>query len=246
MVVHGFERAVTSRHLPTWALFAFAAGAVNACALLACGRFVSHVTGTLTRVGVDAPAALGIDYLLVLLAFVAGATTAILVVRREHDGVRSLHWLPLSISAAILTIVGVAGHGGVFGPFGGTVETSRDFVFLAILTFAMGMQNATVAAATGMAVRTTHMTGPATDLAVAFGVLLGRSTAEERSAAKRSLVLRGTKLAAFALGGAAMAALSPRLTYLALLLPAAACLGGTILSFSPVLRPHPILSEAKK
>ena len=37
---------------------------------------------------------------------------------------------------------------------------------LSLLAFAMGLQNAAVASTTGLAVRTTHLTGPATDLGI--------------------------------------------------------------------------------
>ena len=39
-------------------------------------------------------------------------------------------------------------------------------MLLSILSFAMGLQNAAVATSTGLLVRTTHLTGPATDLGI--------------------------------------------------------------------------------
>jgi len=234
VVVHRPDNLVSLRHLPSWALLAFAAGAVNAGALLACERFVSHVTGTLTRLGVDAGQLLAFDYLLVFAAFLVGAGMAIVVVRRGVSKGTGLppYWLPLTIVAVLLAAVGVAGHAGVFGRFGGSVETAHDFALLAILSFAMGMQNAAVAASTGMAVRTTHMTGPATDLAIAVAILaVGEE--RERADARRSVVLRGTKLAAFVVGGTAMAVVCPRIGYLGFLIPAFACVAATVSSFAP-------------
>jgi uncharacterized membrane protein YoaK (UPF0700 family) len=240
MVLHREPHLTSSQHLPSWAFFAFTAGAVNAGALLACERFVSHVTGTVTRIGVDARGVLALDYAMVLFAFIVGAMTAILIVRRltrPHLSTLSqpaqpAYWLPLTLVSVLLMFVACAGALGTLGPFGGSVETAHDFVLLAILSFTMGMQNAAVAASTGMAVRTTHMTGPVTDIAVALAILISGSS-EERSGARRSLVLRGTKLIAFVVGAAVMAVLCPRVAWLSFLLPAAAGLVGTVRSFIP-------------
>ena len=243
MVAHAPDRVVSLRHLPSWALLAFAAGAVNAGALLACSRYVSHVTGTLTRVGVDATDVLGLDYLFVLASFMAGAVAAILLVRRPTAAGVPRYWIPLSIVSLTITLVALLGHAGVFGPFGGSVETAHDFAFLCVLGFAMGMQNAAVAASTGMAVRTTHMTGPATDFAVALATL-ATGDAEERAGAKKSLALRGTKLIAFILGGAVMPALCVHFGFLALVLPAAACVAATLASFVPFELSKPLRAES--
>jgi uncharacterized membrane protein YoaK (UPF0700 family) len=232
MVVHRAEQLTTLRHLPSWALLAFAAGAVNAGALLACERFVSHVTGTVTRIGVDSAGILALDYALVLAAFISGAMSAILLARRSGDATRPAYWVPLTIVAAVLVGVAAAGSAGSLGAFGGTVETKRDFAMLAVLGFAMGMQNAAVGASTAMAVRTTHMTGPATDLGVAFAMLLS-GTPSERAAARSSVLLRGTKLLAFIVGGAAMALLCPRIQFAAFLVPAVASLIATVSSYAP-------------
>lgn len=206
----------------TWALLAFSAGAVNAGAFLAVQRFVSHVTGSATRVGLDVsrPALMG-DYLLVLVCFVAGAAASALAIDgRLHAGKTPLHALPLAVVSAMLALVAAVGNLGLFGPFGQTVETAPDFALLCVLSFAMGLQNAAVAISTGMVVRSTHMTGPATDLGVAIAAILYAS-GEAREAALRSARLRGAKLAGFILGAGAMAPLAARAGYLAFLLPAA-------------------------
>src|SRR5829696_1119890 len=117
MVVHPPHRLTSLRHLPSWGLLAFAAGAVNAGALLACQRFVAHLTGTLTRIGVDAGQLLALDYLLVFLSFVAGAAAAVLVVRHLATDERPPYWIPLSAVALIVAAVAVLGHLGAFGTF---------------------------------------------------------------------------------------------------------------------------------
>lgn len=217
---------LAGRNMWSWTALAFGAGSVNATAFLGCQRFVTHVTGILTHAGVDEGAwGLAADYLVVLLCFVGGAMTAVLLLDgRRLRGMPALPWLPLVVVAALLTGVAVAGALGAFGAFGTEVETNRDFVLLSVLALAMGLQNASVANATGSLVRTTHMTGPATDLGVALAFLLLRDLPPDTLwAARRTAILRGAKLAAFALGAVAAALLCPRVGYLAFLLPAGIC-----------------------
>jgi uncharacterized membrane protein YoaK (UPF0700 family) len=234
MILHPQETLMRRQHLTSWALLSFSAGAVNAGALLACQRFVSHVTGTATRIGVDARQTLALDYLLVLGAFIAGAALAILLARvvRRDPSAAPAYWAPLGLVACFLVAIAVLGSAGAFDAFGGTVETPRDFALLAGLSLTMGMQSAAVAASTGLAVRTTHMTGPSTDIGIALAQL-SSTDAVERAAARSSLALRSTKLFSFITGGALMAVLCARLEYLAFAFPAVTISIATTLSYLP-------------
>ncbi|MCA9589277.1 MAG: DUF1275 domain-containing protein [Myxococcales bacterium] len=231
MVLYRPDQLVSLRNLRSWALLAFGAGAVNAGALLACQRFVSHVTGTVTRIGVDAGQLLALEYFLILFCFIAGAGAAVLLARRGEAVHTPRYARPLLLVSAILVGVALLGQAGALGPFGGTVESARDFVFLGVLSFAMGMQNAAVAVSTAMAVRTTHMTGPATDIGIALA-LLASGTRAERSEARRSIVLRVTKLFAFISGGAAMVPLCARFGFAAFVVPAVTCALATMWTYA--------------
>ena len=168
VALHSSSTIFSPRHVPSWLLLAFGAGSVNAGAFLACERFVTHVTGTVTRLGLDAGLwTLMLDYGIVLGCFIAGAMASVLALdARFHRGKAPLHALPLGIVATMLVGVALAGRLGAFGAFGQTVETAGAFALLSLLGFAMGLQNAAVASTTGLAIRTTHMTGPASDLGV--------------------------------------------------------------------------------
>lgn len=214
-------------------MLAAAAGCVNAVAVLACQRFVTHVTGTVTRIGMAvAELAILADFALVLAAFVAGSmTSSALINGRVHQGKRPLHMLPLIIVAAITAACGVLGCAGAFGVFGGSSDQPADFAFLSLLGFASGLQNAAVATSTGLLVRTTHLTGPATDLGIHL-VELACLRGEARERAKRHALLRAGKIIAFACGAAAGVVLANRVSYAALLVPAIVVAAAAVRSFA--------------
>ena len=233
-LLHRASDVLSLRHGPSWMLLALAAGSVNAGAFVACERFVTHITGIVSRIGLDAGVwALMLEYALVLVSFIAGAMTSVLAIQaRVLRGKRPLHALPLFSVAAVLAAVGFAGHLGAFGPIGGQVEEVTDFGFLCILAFAMGLMNASVATSTALSVRTTHMTGPATD----FGVHLATAwltTGDERKNALQLAALRGGKLASFCLGAVLMVPAMRSLGYLAFAVPAGLVLVATVRSFTP-------------
>jgi uncharacterized membrane protein YoaK (UPF0700 family) len=241
VALHTPNTIYSARHMPSWMLLAFAAGSVNAGALLACQRYVTHVTGTATRIGVDAGTPpLLIDYVIVLVCFLVGAMTSVLALQgRRARGKEPLWALPLVIVAGVLLVAAVIGATGAFGPFGSTVETAGDFFLLSILSFAMGLQNATVATSTGLAIRTTHMTGPTSDLGVHLATAFFEQ-GEARRAALRGAALRAGKLASFILGGAAMIPLAARMQYLSFVVPAVVVLVAAGLSFVPSWSPSDI------
>lgn len=217
-----FVAVHSTGRLVSWLALAFCAGSVNAIAFAACARFVTHVTGIVTMVGVDAGhALLLLEYSIVLFAFILGAASSVVLSDgRYWRGLATRPWLPLAVTSALLAGCAIAGSFGAFGRFGGEVEQAGDFALLSLLAFAMGMQNACVATATGMLVRTTHMTGPATDLGVALGTLVHPVPDDVRAAARRSAVLRAGKIAAFATGAGVGLVLATTLGFWALALPA--------------------------
>lgn len=232
--LHTPSTIFSSRHVPSWLLLAFSAGAVNATAFFACKRFVTHVTGTATQLGFDVLNLwLVLEYAVVLACFVVGAMSSVLALdARLQRGKRPLWAAPLVAVALLLAGVAVAGHLGTFGPFGASVEEPSDFLMLSVLAFAMGLQNAAVATSTGLAVRTTHMTGPATDLGIHLATSFFTAGATRR-AALRGAALRGGKIAAFILGAVAAVPLTGSGGYLAFLLPAVIVVLAAAMSFVP-------------
>lgn len=224
----------SARHAPSWLMFAFSAGAVNASALFACQTYVTHVTGTVTRLGMEvAHLEPLLDFALVLCCFIAGASASGLLINgRAHRNKRPLYGAPLWLAFAVVLFTALGGHFGLLGRFGGEVEHPVDFLLLSILSFAMGMQNAAVATSTGLLVRTTHLTGPATDLGIHL-VEIWFVKDEALALAKRHAALRAGKIVSFALGAGIAVPLAQVGGFLVFLLPATVMLLATLLSFLP-------------
>ncbi|WP_394831490.1 DUF1275 domain-containing protein [Pendulispora rubella] len=189
------------RNVMAWLLFSLTAGSVNAGAFMACRNFVSHVTGTITSLGVEfGESWLALKYMLVFAAFFGGAAIAALVTVTLRLRDKQQIVVPMLLVFLVLLSVAAAGHGGLFGPFGLEEPTSGSFVLLSLLAAAMGIQNSAIGLATSNAIRTTHATGPVTDLAVnVVRAMLGTKEASARE--WKWALLRSAKLTMF-IGGA--------------------------------------------
>jgi uncharacterized membrane protein YoaK (UPF0700 family) len=246
VTLHTPQTIVAARHAVSWLLLAGAAGAVNGFAFLECQQFVTHVTGTATRVGLSWHRwELVAEYATVLAAFIAGATASVLWLQGRAYRGKEPNWAaPLIVVALLLTTAAVIGHMDFFMPFGSrTASDPPPFVLLSLLAFAMGLQNASVASTTGLAVRTTHLTGPATDLGIQLGSAWYARGEERRTALKHGL-LRGGKILAFATGAGLSLPLAEKFGYLSLITPSLLVLTAAAISFVPnwhwlaVIRPH--------
>jgi uncharacterized membrane protein YoaK (UPF0700 family) len=245
--LHTPDTIYSPRHVPSWLMLAAAAGAVNGIAFLMCEQFVTHVTGTVTRLGVEWPhLALAAEYAVVVISFITGAAASVITIQaRARRGKRPRWATPLIVVALLLAGVAVLGQAGAFGRFGGTHATDPPpFILLSMLAFAMGLQNASVATTTGLAVRTTHLSGPSSDLGVHLGTAL-LAGGEERRSALRGAALRGGKVVAFMLGAGLALPLAGSLGYLALLAPAGFVLAAAVLSFVPEWGPNDFPSRPR-
>lgn len=188
-----------------WLLLGFQAGFMNAGGFLACHRFVSHVTGYGTQVGVVfglGQTFRALELALAPLMFIAGAACAGWLVDRETLHGREPRLVPgLVILAAMNLAVYLGGVGEVFGRFGEPLELQRDFLLLFCLCFACGLQNGLFTGLTGGQVRTTHITGPSTDIGLGLAKVaaLGRDD-PRRAEFGAATWLRARIAAAFTVG----------------------------------------------
>lgn len=152
-------------------LMAFNAGAINAGGFLVLQLYTSHMTGFMSMLAdnlVLGEASLVLAALGALLAFMTGAAVSAMLVnwaRLLH--LRSTYALPLLLVALLVLVFGLVG----------AVTLRWDTVFavpltVLLLSFTMGVQNATLTKMSHATIRTTHMTGVVTDLGMELGKML--------------------------------------------------------------------------
>lgn len=206
------ESLFAPRRVFAWVLFSACAGVVNGGAWVAVRSFATHVTGAVTSVGLSgAQGEVALGGGLAIGAFFVGAMIAALIVDTLRARDRRAVTASLLLGSATLFGVAVAGQAGAFGAFG--QDGGRGaLALLALLSACMGAQNAAVGIATANAIRTTHATGPLTDLAVnVVRGVLGTSRSPEREL--RWAVLRALKIMSFAVGALAAAHYAASLGY---------------------------------
>jgi uncharacterized membrane protein YoaK (UPF0700 family) len=216
-----WERATLAVMLPG------VAGAVNACGFFAVGTYTSHVTGNVARVGdelASGHAWLAARSFAFVLSFVAGAMASTLLILYGKRSGGSPYWRPLLLECLALLVFAAQN--------GGTAQRAQvdSLALTSLICAAMGLQNAMVTKISGARVRTTHMTGIATDIAIesarALDALYRRRKGVETAvtADLRQLRLHAAILASFLSGAVVGPMLYLRVGHIALLLPCAVLL----------------------
>lgn len=160
------------------------AGALNASAFYAVGFFSANMTGNVSTLSDHLAVGQWLSSLFyggIIVAFILGAATSTLIVNagRRHD-VHAIYAYSILTEAVLLAALGCADLW--------LLASWRVPVLVIGLAFLMGLQNAVVTRISDARVRTTHVSGMATDigieLAIAVDVLRGR---EQSSEARRNL-----------------------------------------------------------
>ncbi|KAJ1454021.1 hypothetical protein M885DRAFT_618513 [Pelagophyceae sp. CCMP2097] len=191
------DRRTAGIILPCSFLLAACAGCTNAVGMLGglaepgvAATGVTHLTGSATKIGI-----------FFALAFMLGATVAGTL---TPTGVFAIGNLP--IYGTVLLIAAFALGGAVFA-----AEVHFDCVATVLAAAAAGAQNGIVTTASTCVVRTTHLTGIATDLSLLFGCALSRAAKREEQWLTPTELKKGKLLLMLALGylcGAALGGLA--------------------------------------
>jgi len=208
-----------------WFLLAFQAGVLNVGGFLACNRYVTHLTGSASRFGVEM--ALGhpniaIGALAVPLAFILGTmTSAFFVDRKLNRDERPQFPMVFFLMSCLLLGVVCLGALGYLGVFGAHLNYHDEYALIALLAFCAGLQNAAITTASGTVVRTTHLTGLSTDLGIGLVRLLSHNEKSntQKSYEIRAFALRLGLILFFTLGGVLGGWLFTRFQYLGFSLP---------------------------
>jgi uncharacterized membrane protein YoaK (UPF0700 family) len=163
-----FRHVLDIKNQFLWFTLAFHAGYLNAGGFLASHRFVSHMTGTGTSIGVsfgEKNYLVAFEMILAPLFFMFGAALAGYLVDRKivkKSEPRLKRGVLIIILMNVLILWG--GVGGYFGEFGEPLVMQRDFMLLFMLTFTCGLQNGLFVSLTSGQIKTTHITGLITDI----------------------------------------------------------------------------------
>lgn len=167
--VQGGDRTLPSGNpeVPLALVLCGVAGALNAGGFMLIEQYTSHMTGIISAIADNA--AVGAWHivgagLVALCSFLAGASCAAVLInwgrRHRHDG---YYRRPLLLEATLLIVFGLT------VPF--LHEAVAAATTIPLLCFLMGLQNATITKQSGARLRTTHMTGIATDIGIEVGKL---------------------------------------------------------------------------
>jgi uncharacterized membrane protein YoaK (UPF0700 family) len=219
------ERASLSV-LSGWLFLLFLAGSVNAGGFLAAERFVTHITGFATLIGIDLAAgrlshALGL--FTVPLYFLLGSMISVVFVEgRALKGKLPRYDLIMLIICLCFFAVIIGGNLELFGPFGEVAKIQNDYFFLAFLCLASGLQNSAITRSSGSTIRTTHITGITTDLGLGFMKLIHlKKNSPEYLEERKTSFFRMASVFAFILGSAAGAFVFLKYQYNGFFLPLA-------------------------
>ena len=225
MFSHKLNEKASFKTYADWFVLSFLAGNINAGGFLACGRFVSHVTGFATLAGIslkDGNLLETIGILSIPGYFLVGVMTSGYLTEK-HRAIDSHGQKYVPVLWMVAVCMALAALGGVahfFGQFGEPANLAHDYFLLALLCGACGLQNAAITSASGSTVRTTHLTGLTTDLGL--GIIRAEvhpSTPERRAQERRGNLLRLGTIGSFMIGSFVGALFYSQFHYLGFLLP---------------------------
>lgn len=221
-----FKDVTARQNQVLWLLLAFQGGFMNTGGFLACHRFVSHMSGYGTYVGVGLGQRQYVEAFEMAIAplfFLAGAIYSGWLVDRRIILQQEPRLQRGMISLAALNLFIYLGEfSGWLGTFGEPLVLQRGFLLLFALCFACGLQNGLFTGLTKGQVRTTHLTGPITDI----GLNLVKVQTLERHDPGRALlwklnVLRVKIVISFLSGSLIATLVFTQMTYEGFAVPAA-------------------------
>ncbi len=211
------------KYVALWMLLSLKAGYLNAAGFLSTGKFVSHVTGFGTQIGVSLTHRdyfFGAELLFVPISFILGASVPAWILDRDYDAKRLPEYyrvqLLITFFLGVLWLLGLADG---FGSFERSADDLREIFLLAMLCFVCGMKNGLSTWATFGKIRTTHLTGLATDMGLHLPKIF-RDTRRGRFPEHPGVnVARLATFLSFSLGSLLAAAFFPRVGYAGFVIP---------------------------
>ncbi|WP_320188691.1 YoaK family protein [Agrobacterium rosae] len=177
------------------------AGALNASAFYAVGFFAANMTGNVSALSDHLATrqwGASLFFLAIVVAFILGATLSSLLINagRRRD-IAGIYAWSILVEAILLALLGCADLW--------LLTKWRGSLLVLGLALLMGLQNATVTHISKAHVRTTHISGMATDLGIELGALIDIRRGQEPDGSATDvtakLKLHAFTIAAFLIGG---------------------------------------------
>ena len=171
------------------------AGALNAVGFLIAGSFTANMTGNISAFAdhlAGGAILISLSFIGLVAAFIGGASMAALAIQiGERRHIRSIYALAIAAEAIILLLLGMA--------LALSSANAHETFLVVVLSFVMGLQNAVTTMISRARVRTTHVSGMATDIGIELAALFGNNGSQKDTV--RKVRLHSLTLASFAIGG---------------------------------------------
>jgi uncharacterized membrane protein YoaK (UPF0700 family) len=212
----------TKGKMTLWLMSAFKAGFINSSGFLLTGKYVSHVTGFGTQVGMAMghdDIFFGAELLIIPFSFILGGVlTSLLLEPRIDDNSRPPYHYVQGLITLLIGVVIFLGESGLISsqaPFDSDQHYNFiEFSVIALLCLICGLKNSLVTWTTYGKIRVTHLTGLSTDIGLNFiGMFRPRS---ENARYKESKIISFHRIGtfvAFSSGAFISAIVFPRIGY---------------------------------
>lgn len=223
-MIHGrIEDLYKAKFVSLWMLLSLKAGYLNAAGFLATGNFVSHITGFGTSMGVSIAHEdyfFGIELLILPIAFILGSSVPawLLDWKYSESEAPKYHRVQFLITMGIALIF-LLGVNQTFGDFSTIGNDQHDVILIGILCFVCGMKNGLSTWATVGRIRTTHLTGLATDIGLNLPKIFRRQEGSRFPEPKKVNLVRVLTFLSFSFGSLVAALVFPKLGYWGLIFP---------------------------
>jgi uncharacterized membrane protein YoaK (UPF0700 family) len=218
----------SKRNTALWLISAFKAGFINSAGFLITGKFVSHVTGFGTQVGIALghhEYFFGAELLIIPVSFILGGVVTSFVLDRDYStGETPPYWKVQTLITGLLILLILLGENllnSAKAPFD-TDENYNvlEFSIIALLCFVCGLKNSLVTWSTFGRIRVTHLTGLSTDIGLHLLRTLGWKQKSPRFQESRFInVLRILTFLFFSFGALISAVLYPDLGFKGFFIP---------------------------
>jgi uncharacterized membrane protein YoaK (UPF0700 family) len=199
MLIHEGDTRTTAIDLMLASVLAFVAGGVNSAGFLSFGYLSANMTGNVSMISDHISTGamnIALTFAAIVGMFICGAFAASLVIELgKRRRLPNIYALTLLVEVVLLMAVGL---------YAACVGATANVTLVAgLLSFTMGIQNAASTRISGSRVRTTHISGIATDIGVGLALILGSVGTVDRHLLIDRLKLHLATILAFLIGGIA-------------------------------------------